>query len=656
MTNSRQRQPVPNLRRGFDYIKFMAAGLPSFILAIPLNYMLVEWAALPKSPAYALVLAFQVAVNFFILRRFVFRERTGRPLFADFAAFFSGIMLFRLADFLLYSALVYYAGARLSALIGPQYYIGIQLANVVIFSVLKFLFTERLFQSGAKPCEPDAKICAEPLGDKASATGAWSGGWGRWIELAAGVCLLAGILATGMALAGVVALATQSGGTWAHAACAVRPAYVLAVAAACFLGWYALERGIHNSLADWIRFAARILFLCGAVFAGIVLLLIYKGGYPWAFIFYAAKPLHDLAISAACFLGWYILARGIHNSRREWGFFIARIILLVISLGLTLFAAEIGIRLYIAKMSRENSFEHWKKLCEEGKTMPLRTTHPLSVIIRPCENRSLIYELQPNLAMEFGHRKLKTNSAGMRASKEYSLQRLPNSVRIIGIGDSGMFGWDQEQGDNYLDVLERSLNSRQNGITYEALNMAVPGYNTQLEVETLRTKGLAYKPDIVIVGWCDNDYSLPFFLIQQSDFRRRDISFAIFLVFNRRKMSDIIQPVQFRELRSYEAKSVLPEIRAGTNVEGVRQAMRELKKLSAREGFRLLVFGPMDPNCVKICQGEGIAFFNTREKIPGDKYPKEYAMHFMHPAREGHAALAKELEHYLDELGWLKPK
>ncbi|MCX6993348.1 MAG: GDSL-type esterase/lipase family protein [Kiritimatiellaeota bacterium] len=640
MTNCKQRQAVQNLQRGFDYLKFMAAGLPSFILAIPLNYMLVEWAALPKSPAYALVLAFQVTVNFFMLRRFVFKERTGRSLLTDFAAFFSGIMLFRLADFLLYSALVYYAGTWLCALVGPQYYIGIQLANVVIFSVLKFLFAERLFLPGDRPgapilSRPDVKLC---------------------LKLAAGLCLLAGIAAAGVASAGVVALAAKAEGTWAQIVCAIRPIYFYAAAGAGWLAWYVLACGIHNSLADWIRFAARMLFMVGALFAGIVLLLIYKGGAPWAFIFYADKPIHDLAISAACFLGWYILARGIHNNRQAWALFSARMILLIVSLGLTLLAAEIGIRFYLDKYCRENSFEYWKKLCAEGKTMPLRTTHPMSIIIRPCENRRLVYELQPGLNLDFGHRRLKTNSAGMRCSKEYALERLPHSIRILGIGDSGMFGWDQEQDDNYMDVLERNLNERHDSVTYEALNLAVPGYNTQLEVETLRTKGLAYKPDIVIVGWCNNDYGLPFFLIQQTDFRRRDHSFVNLLIFDRNRLREIMEPVQFRELRKYDAKSVLPEIADGTNIEGVRQAMRELKQLSSQHGFRLLVLGPMDGNCVKICQAEAIPYFNTRERIPGDKYPKEYSVHFMHPAKGGHAVLAKELEQYLDKQGWLQPK
>lgn len=640
MTNSTQRQAAQSLQRGFDYIKFMAAGLPSFILAIPLNYALVEWGALPKSPAYALVLAFQVTVNFFMLRRFVFKERTGRALIGDFAVFFSGIMLFRFADFLLYSALVHYAGAWLCVSVGPRYYIAIQLANVLVFSVLKFVFSERLFLPGDHTgvpllSRPDVKLC---------------------LKLAAGLGLLSGIAAAVTASAGVVALAAKAGGTWAQIAGTIRPIHLFAAAGACLLAWYVLARGIHNSLADWMSFAARMFCISGVLFAGIVLLLIYKGGEPWAFVFYADKPIHKLAISAACFLGWYILARGIHNSRRAWALFGAKMILLIVSLGLTLLAAEIGIRFYLEKYCRDNSFEHWKKLCVEGKTMPLRTTHPMSIIIRPCENRRLVYELQPGLNLDFGHRRLRTNRAGMRCSKEYVLERLPHSIRILGIGDSGMFGWDQEQDDNYMDVLEHNLNGRHDGIIYEALNMAVPGYNTQLEAETLRTKGLAYKPDIVIVGWCNNDYGLPFFLIQQPDFRRRDRSFVNLLVFHRKRLHEIMEPVQFRELRKYDAKDVLPEIASGTNIEGVRQAMHELKLLSSQYGFRLLVFGPMDGNCVKICQAEAIPYFNTRERIPGDKYPKEYAVHFMHPTKGGHAVLAKELEEYLDKQGWLKPQ
>ena len=66
----------------------------------------------------------------------------------------------------------------------------------------------------------------------------------------------------------------------------------------------------------------------------------------------------------------------------------------------------------------------------------------------------------------------------------------------------------------------------------------MPGYNTRLECELLRGKGLAYKPDIVVVGWCNNDYSLPLFLLQETDFRCLDISFVYCLTTVRLKSSE----------------------------------------------------------------------------------------------------------------------
>ena len=415
-------------------------------------------------------------------------------------------------------------------------------------------------------------------------------------------------------------------------------------------------RFLNENKEKMIQIAALFFFLAGLAFAVVFLLLVYKGGAPWAYIFYADKPFENLAISVACFFGWYFLKHGIIKTRREWLLITARVILVIVSLGLALVAAEVAFRVYLFKDREANSFKRWKELHAQGKKIPVRTRHPMSLIIRPCENQRLIYELQPNLDMEFGRRRLKTNSAGMRASREYPVERLPNSVRILGLGDSGMFGWDLEQDENYMDILEKNLNDRKDGVTYEALNFAVPGYNTRLECEHLRGKGLAYKPDIVVIGWCDNDYSLPFFLLQETDFRRRDMSFIYCLLFNRKKLLVSMGPPEFRELRKFDKKEVLPEITEGTDVKGVQQAMRDLNDLGHQKGFHLLVFGPMDGRIVKICQDAGISYYNTRDNIPADKYPKEYAIHYMHPRKEGHAVLAKALEKYLTEQDWLKPK
>ena len=51
-------------------IGFGLAGLPSFLIAIPLNWLLVEYFFLQKPVAYMITLFFQVTVNFFIILSF----------------------------------------------------------------------------------------------------------------------------------------------------------------------------------------------------------------------------------------------------------------------------------------------------------------------------------------------------------------------------------------------------------------------------------------------------------------------------------------------------------------------------------------------------------------------------------------------------------
>jgi putative flippase GtrA len=125
--------------RFITLFKFMLSGLPSFIVAVPLNYFLVEKAHLGKNIAYALVIAFQVAVNFFVCRAYAFNRKDSKSMAAEFGVFFSGIMLFRVADWALYVLLVNVVGL---------YYLAVQLCNVVVFALLKFFFSEKIFVRG----------------------------------------------------------------------------------------------------------------------------------------------------------------------------------------------------------------------------------------------------------------------------------------------------------------------------------------------------------------------------------------------------------------------------------------------------------------------------------------------------------------------------
>lgn len=241
----------------------------------------------------------------------------------------------------------------------------------------------------------------------------------------------------------------------------------------------------------------------------------------------------------------------------------------------------------------------------------------------------------------------------MRQRNNYPLEPGADTVRIAGIGDSGMFGWDVHDGQSYMAVLESNLNARATGTVYEVLNLAVPGFNTRLEVETLKYKGLRYKPDIVIVGWCENDYGLPFFMWEKQNYRRKDLSYMYCLLFDRETFVDITY-LGFRDRREFDKGRLTPEITAGTDVEGVRQAFAELKKLSREHNFKVLVFGPTKDPVRNICDSLEIPCYNTAERIPPGKYPAEYAVHYMHPRPDGHRVLAEHLQQELATRGWLE--
>ena len=94
--------------------------------------------------AYAYVLIFQVLFNYWMCRRFVFREimhlRWNYRLFS----FVAGILGFRLLDWTVYQIWIYKMDV---------YYLFAQVLNVCLFLILKFIFTNRLFAQHRPSCD-----------------------------------------------------------------------------------------------------------------------------------------------------------------------------------------------------------------------------------------------------------------------------------------------------------------------------------------------------------------------------------------------------------------------------------------------------------------------------------------------------------------------
>ncbi len=97
------------------------------------------------------------------------------------------------------------------------------------------------------------------------------------------------------------------------------------------------------------------------------------------------------------------------------------------------------------------------------------------------------------------------NAQGLR-DRDYG-PKLPDTYRILGLGDSFAFGWGVENAQSFYKVLETRLNQVQTVRHIEVINAGIPGFGTYEASQLLKTVGLGYGPDLVILAFYEgNDY------------------------------------------------------------------------------------------------------------------------------------------------------
>lgn len=177
-------------------------------------------------------------------------------------------------------------------------------------------------------------------------------------------------------------------------------------------------------------------------------------------------------------------------------------LLLFLSIIFSFFAAEIILRLHYGATYGRTLEDAYKV-----RTID-RPYYSLAYLVRPSQYWKIVYSLRPGLDVMFLGKRLVTNSAGFR-EKEFSMKE-EGAFRIIGIGDSYMFGYGVEEKERYMDRLESMLNKAEN--RYETFVLAVPGYNFMMEKEVLERYGMELEPDMIIYEFVNNDLCLPNFI------------------------------------------------------------------------------------------------------------------------------------------------
>jgi lysophospholipase L1-like esterase len=141
----------------------------------------------------------------------------------------------------------------------------------------------------------------------------------------------------------------------------------------------------------------------------------------------------------------------------------------------------------------------------------------LGQIIRMSRNPRIVYELRPRLDVLFSGAHLTTSDSGYRG-RDVRTPKPAGTYRILGLGDSYLFGQGVADDETYLARLPGLLRVAWPDRSIEAVNLAVPGFNTVMEVEMLRERAAVLEPDLILIEIVGNDLDLPNFLWNPVDF------------------------------------------------------------------------------------------------------------------------------------------
>jgi len=96
-----------------------------------------------------------------------------------------------------------------------------------------------------------------------------------------------------------------------------------------------------------------------------------------------------------------------------------------------------------------------------------------------------------------------TNSLGYR-DVDHEREKPPGVRRLVALGDSFAWGAGVEFDDAWPRRLQRGLRAHRRE-QWEVVSLARPGMNTVEQAELLRTDGLTWDPDVIVLGFCLND-------------------------------------------------------------------------------------------------------------------------------------------------------
>lgn len=250
------------------------------------------------------------------------------------------------------------------------------------------------------------------------------------------------------------------------------------------------------------------------------------------------------------------------------------------------------------------------------------------------------------------------NSKGLRDS-EHSYEKMLGISRIVVIGDSFVFGSGGVEAPNrFTDLLEKSMKN------VEVINMGVPAFGSDQELLYLKTEGLKYHPDLVILCAFENDFRESFSTVNPSNGRPKGYLSASSgqLLFHPPSFSLSYRLAQhsyllgFTDLAlakiSHAYNRSLDVLSPEERVKAFRQIFIEAQATCTQNGAKLLLVyfpfrGQKDKNIIQQTFDElaaqGFRTLDLMGRIGASAYFR-YDIHFN---EQGHQIVAAALREYL---------
>lgn len=300
---------------------------------------------------------------------------------------------------------------------------------------------------------------------------------------------------------------------------------------------------------------------------------------------------------------------------------------------LSLVSTVIAIILFIAVFEIVNNVRYatWRKTFDNQGWFGKITV--------PSENPVLMWEYRPYGEFEG----IRLNRWGFRGIDFESMEKPENTYRVAFAGDSVALGYTVGEQDTFVRQFEVEANVGSPRRRVEALNFGIDGYHAVQIAELVRTRVLAFSPDVVVYAMCMNDFDFYESSGKKIRYFKKPGSWFLRKVerLYRKWSGTDFHMFAFRKNRT-EVLQALLDTRVMLEHAGVDFQLL-LVPIFPDDSFENYPIREMHEEIGAFCLDNGIRYHDLLDAfVLAGREPRDFSVDVWHPNAEGHRFIAQQ--------------